>query len=238
MEWPVIYFQFWPFPVKNCATLQPLSTNKQTNKHINKQKPNFTPHSKLTSTLSGYLSVSDRYFWGEKLQGETTFKQQIPKPKQQRNTIIERCTSDSRLSAGRPPGSSVWVNFNQPNVSNWRWESNTFGMRDALIHHVALGTCGANWRVTVWRPWEKIVETDHWWLPPTKSYRLVIKRPTLTWLQSSLKLDGYRGNAATQRAVESGYYYYFKINRLFLGTACGGLAGRGCVTCVSQMFEL
>lgn len=50
-----------------------------------------------------------------------------------------------------------------------------------------------------------LVENDHSWLPPHKSHRLVIKRPKITWLQSSLKLDGYWRNVATQRAVETDY---------------------------------
>lgn len=97
------------------------------------------------------------------------------------------------------------------------------------------GTCGANRRVTYWCPWETIVENDHWWLPPTKSHRLVIKRPKLARLQSSLKLDGYRGNAATQRAVQTDHYYYFKINRVFFWASLVG--GQGCVTRVSQMLN-
>lgn len=53
-----------------------------------------------------------------------------------------------------------------------------------------LSTCSENWVVTDWCPWEKMVENDQWGLPPIKSHWLVIKRPRLALLQSSLKLCG------------------------------------------------
>lgn len=52
-----------------------------------------------------------------------------------------------------------------------------------------LSTCSENWVVTDWCPWEKMAENDQW-LPSIKSHWLVIKRPRLALLQSSLKLCG------------------------------------------------
>ena len=152
-------------------------------------------------------------------------RKQIPEnQKLQRNIIIEQHLKLPSLLRVIHLGAALWVNNNQQYI--FKPGSKRRGLDvEALIDREPTWVGGSGGTTHVVQTegsltdvlGRKELKTTADDCLGTKSHRLVIKKGPKTRLGCSHPWNwtDIEGNAATQRAVGSDYYYYFKINRLF-----------------------